>query len=120
MKIIKAGRPVVNLAGLPMAGQDNKILTVGVAIANILQGTADKAFDVFKSQIMSKKFVESKDVEIDEADLEILKEIVKKNGRAVYLDIVLSNILDALSCVDIPIQEEPKIEKKSGLKKPNL
>ncbi len=57
---------------------EGKELTVGVAIASILLAPRqNKTFDMLKSYILSGKFFNDKEVDLDEADLKKLKETIE-------------------------------------------
>jgi len=73
--IIKADTILVNLAGKNLKAEDDKDLTFGMAIANMLLGS--KSGGKMKLYILGKKLFEGGNVEVDLSDLNIIKEVVR-------------------------------------------
>lgn len=65
-----------DLAGKEIKDPDGKGFTLGQALSNIV--VADKAEGKMKLYVLGTKLYQDKMVEVDEADLNLIKSIVKK------------------------------------------
>lgn len=73
-------------------GADIENLTVGKMIARVLGN--EKQPDPFKAYILAMEFYKKDEVEIDEADLRIVKEAVKKTEF--YTPLAIGQVLQVL------------------------
>lgn len=90
---IKTKDPIVDLSGKETKGEDGKIFTIGRAISDIL--LAAKEGGKMKLFVMAQKFHTEKEVELDNADLELIKKSVETSS--VYNNLVTGQILVGLS-----------------------
>jgi hypothetical protein len=89
---IKANEPVKNLKGEPLkTGKDNDVFTVGMAIAEVL--LAAKQGGKMKMFILAEKFYKNKTVEIDSADLALVKDAVEKADPMTVSNLISGQIL---------------------------
>jgi hypothetical protein len=91
---IDTKRVLVDFEGKPLKTEDNKELTVGMAVSNIIMSSGVK--DPLKLYILGQKFRQEGNVELDTADLEFVKEHVKDNKYYISA-IVPGQILEILS-----------------------
>lgn len=73
-------------------------LTVGIALSNILDYDKDKTGGKYKLFILAKKLMESKEIDIDAADLGILKKAVDST-EAYRSNILLGSLIEVLDGV---------------------
>lgn len=86
---INLKQPICNLKGEPLKDNEGEILTFGRALANILAGSKTKGG--MKLFILAKKCFEQDVIEIDKADLGLIKNEVKSSE-------VYSGILVTAQC----------------------
>ncbi len=75
---IKTDTKLTDLKGLPIKSGEGQVLTVGEAVANILLGPQQK-FGKMKAYVLATKFYNDKEVEVDDADVEALRDIIEKS-----------------------------------------
>jgi hypothetical protein len=90
MKKIKSSIPLLDLKGKELKNGED-IFTLGRAISGLLSSKSGK-FGNMKSWILAKRFYTEEEVEIDEADFEILEGTVKDDQS--YTPLVLGQILE--------------------------
>ena len=73
--ILNTKKELVNLKGEPIKEADNTPVTLGYALSNIL--LTNDAGGKMKLFILAKKCFESKTVDLDASDLNLVKEAVK-------------------------------------------
>ena len=94
---INTSQEILNLKGEPLMS-DGEEVTLGTVVANALLG--DSTGGKMKLYILAKKFYGSKSVEVDEADLKMVKDAVSKStsynalvvGQA---ELMLSDVTEA-------------------------
>jgi hypothetical protein len=85
---IKANEPLKTLKGEDLK-QENEVFTVGEAISNIL--LADQAGGKMKTYILAQRFATEKTVEVDKADLSLIKTAIE--ATKVYSNLVTGQLL---------------------------
>lgn len=73
---IKAKATLKNLIGQNLIGEGNKPLTMGEVLSNILLN--DRVGSKMKCYILAEKFFKDETVEIDEADLSLVKDSIQR------------------------------------------
>ena len=103
--IIKTDYVLTTLNGEPIKGEDGP-LTLGVAIANIVLSPhgSKKGFRPLKSYELAKKFYDKPQVEIDNADLIQLKDVVE--SCEIVSTIITAQILEKLEEAKISVRKE--------------
>lgn len=96
MKKFASDTLIVTLDGKPI-DIDGANLTVGRAISGLMINTKEKTLDPFKSWKIAQRCYDGGVIDMDEADYAAIKELVQKQGRQVYSDLILGQILEALS-----------------------
>ena len=107
MKVINAGKYLYSLEGniLPTSTTDKMPITIGRSIAAILLGHKGRKFDPMKLLELARKFYNaSKEIEIDNSDLEGLKSIVNSDEQ--FLSLVTGQVLEELTNA-----KEPEVNK---------
>ncbi len=76
---IELKQPILGLDDKPLIHENGKELTVGEALANILITTEVRTATALKLRVLTEKFYRDTEteVELDDADLNLVKEIVK-------------------------------------------
>lgn len=93
MKTIVIDTVVTNLSGEPLMS-DNKALTFGEVIANVLITSQDNS-DKMKLYILAQKFYKEKVVELDQSDFNLVKKNIETSKS--YSVLVLGQILVMLA-----------------------
>lgn len=88
---IKTSTPIKDLSGKPVISE-NQVVTVGQIIANALVST--KHGGKMKMYILATKFYEQKEVDVDTADLALIKQAVEESP--VYNNLFLGQALIAV------------------------
>jgi hypothetical protein len=86
--IIKADAPIKNLKGVPLKAEGDEVFSVGKALAEIL--LAAKEGGKMKLFILAQKFYDGGNIELDEADLGLVRKAVKDSE--VYSALVLGQL----------------------------
>lgn len=86
---INAKETIKNMDGEDAKGAEGVVLTVGMAIANVLLSA--KEGGKMKMFVLAKKFWDDKMVEVDEADLSMIKIAVEKTD--IYNTLVIGQLL---------------------------
>ncbi len=69
-------KKIVNLADTPITiGDTNDVLTLGIALSNIL--VSSKEGGKMKLYVLAQKFYKDKSIELDESDMNLVKNAVK-------------------------------------------
>ena len=99
MKKISVNATINNLNGSPISTSMDKegkseVLTVGKAVASTLSAYKGKDKDPLKLWELAKRFYAEEIIEIDDSDLETVKDVVKKSD---LLPLVVGQILAAFN-----------------------
>lgn len=88
--------PMVNIKGASLE-VDGEVLTVGVALANIVvsQHKTKGGFRPLKSWELAQKFYKDKTIELDNADVAQLKDVIEDVQG--YSDVVKGQLLEKLA-----------------------
>lgn len=97
MKTINASIELKQLDGKPVQNglEDPTPMTIGRAIANLLAMNKARKFDNFKAFELAGRFYAAGNVELDDADFNKLKEVVKADDS--YHGLILGQIEKALN-----------------------
>ena len=89
---IKTSTILVGLNNEPIKTDKNEDITLGMAIATIIisQPKSDK-YDPLKSYVLSNKFYNEDEVDIDASDLSFVKDAIKATG--VYTPLISGQLL---------------------------
>lgn len=88
---INAGKIMKNLAGVVMQDASGAEFTIGKAIANILIANHEKPVDHFRIYKLSEKLWKASEIEIEDADMVLIKEMVA--ACKTYNSLVLGQVL---------------------------
>ena len=102
-----------NFTGVVIKDQDEKVITLGSAISNILlmADRREQNIDAFKAYLLAQKFYDVEEVDIDKSDFDFVKRVVK--GDKNYSTILLGQIIELLDLVTEKEKEEKKKEKET-------
>lgn len=107
--VIETKKVLVSLDGKPIKF-DEKELTLGLALANILLSQKEKHYDPLKMYSLSLRLYQATgNVDVDKADFATIKEVVTQCNT--FTTIVTGQILDMLSSVDADAKEEKGIKE---------
>lgn len=93
MKIVDTKQSVVDLSGKPLRNGE-EVLSVGVVLSTILAGRRT-VFDAMKAWTLALRFHNDPSVELDEADMEKLKQAVETDET--FVSLVRGQVVHILS-----------------------
>jgi hypothetical protein len=104
---LKLTQPIKSFKDEPLKNPEGEIFTLGEALANIFANSRQGG--KMKAYILGKKFYNDKEIELDAADLSLVKETVKQSSS--YNHLIEGQIEEMLERVKEDTKEEKKEEK---------
>lgn len=83
--------PVVDVKKQPVLDEKGKPVSIAMILANAMLSPNIKAGDALKKQVLAWKIGEEKEIEVDEADFNLIKEII--NSKEVFAPAVQAQLL---------------------------
>lgn len=86
--VLKTDVPLLDLAGKELKNEKGEVVTLGKALANVMVASPEKG--KMKLYILSTKMYKDKSIDLDEADLALVKRAVSE--ATIYNALVLGQI----------------------------